>query len=191
MTTARVDEARLRPAGRATREAIETAAHGMFTTQGYDETSVRAIAAAAQVDPALVIRHFGSKEELFLHVIDRTEELDTVYTGPVESFGRTVIGAFVSDEGARLRASFVTLAAAAHHENVRAVLLRRTRETFLAPLVERVAGPHPEQRLMMAGAALHGLFQALYVYRTQELVDADRDFLIETYGDAIQRIITP
>lgn len=48
-----------------TRARILEAARALFAEAGYDGASVREIAAAAAVDPALVIRYFGSKEQLF------------------------------------------------------------------------------------------------------------------------------
>ena len=48
-----------------TRAAILAAAQKLFAGQGYELTTVRDIAAMAEIDPALVIRYFGSKEELF------------------------------------------------------------------------------------------------------------------------------
>lgn len=48
-----------------TREAIVTAASQAFAERGYSGVTVRDIAAAADVDPALVVRYFGSKAALF------------------------------------------------------------------------------------------------------------------------------
>lgn len=48
-----------------TRARILGAARSLFAEAGYDGVSVREIAAAAEADPALVIRYFGSKEQLF------------------------------------------------------------------------------------------------------------------------------
>lgn len=56
----------------ATREALLAAATELFTSRGFDRTSVRDIAAKAEVNQALVFRYFGSKEEL----------LGAVLTGP-------------------------------------------------------------------------------------------------------------
>lgn len=42
----------------------------LFAEQGYAKATVRAIAARAEVSPALVIHHFGSKEQL-RQVVDR------------------------------------------------------------------------------------------------------------------------
>ena len=48
-----------------TKSAILAAARTAFTEKGYENTTIRGIAAAAEVDPALVMRYFGSKEQLF------------------------------------------------------------------------------------------------------------------------------
>lgn len=47
------------------REAIIAAARALFSEHGYKGVTVRDIAAAAGVSPALVIKHYGSKAELF------------------------------------------------------------------------------------------------------------------------------
>ena len=48
-----------------TREAILAAARAQFADHGYDGATIRTIAAAAGVDPALVHHFHGSKEKLF------------------------------------------------------------------------------------------------------------------------------
>ncbi|MEO8021619.1 TetR family transcriptional regulator [Polaromonas sp.] len=53
-----------------TRAAILEAARSLFSERGYDGTTVREVAAAAAADPALVIRYFGSKEELFVRATE-------------------------------------------------------------------------------------------------------------------------
>lgn len=47
-----------------TRARIRDAAIGLFGRDGFAATSVRAVARAAGVSPALVLHHFGSKDEL-------------------------------------------------------------------------------------------------------------------------------
>lgn len=63
-----------RPRGRPrgnppTREAIVSAARGLFLERGYRRTTLRAVAGAAGVDPALIAHHFGSKKGLFADVM--------------------------------------------------------------------------------------------------------------------------
>ena len=50
---------------RRTEARVLAAACQLFAESGFDRTTIRAIAAAAQTDPGLVMRYFGSKEELF------------------------------------------------------------------------------------------------------------------------------
>ncbi|MER7411119.1 TetR/AcrR family transcriptional regulator [Streptomyces cacaoi] len=52
-----------------TAERILAAARALFAESGYDRTTIRAVATRAEVDPALVMQHFGSKDELFRRAI--------------------------------------------------------------------------------------------------------------------------
>lgn len=54
------------------REEIQRAALTLFTRDGYERTSVDAIAAEAGVSKRTVYNHFGDKENLFLSVTQRT-----------------------------------------------------------------------------------------------------------------------
>ncbi|MFC1442449.1 TetR family transcriptional regulator [Streptacidiphilus sp. N1-10] len=49
-----------------TRRAIRTAAFRLFTTQGYDATTVDQIAADAEVSPSTFFRYFPTKEDLIV-----------------------------------------------------------------------------------------------------------------------------
>src|SRR3954470_13687983 len=50
---------------RRTEERILAAAREAFAERGFERTTIRIVAAAAEVDPALVMQYFGSKRELF------------------------------------------------------------------------------------------------------------------------------
>ena len=55
---------------RRTEARILDAATKAFLTAGYERTTIRAVASAAGVDPALVMHYFGSKQELFRRVTE-------------------------------------------------------------------------------------------------------------------------
>jgi TetR/AcrR family transcriptional regulator len=67
-----------RPTGRRdggeTRERILTAGLDVFSENGFDGTTTRAIAARAGVNLGLIKYHFGSKEELWRAAVDRVFE---------------------------------------------------------------------------------------------------------------------
>lgn len=65
MTGAPTSRARRRD---ATRSRIAEAAGRRFASDGFERTTVRAVAADAGVDPALVLHYFGSKAGLFAAV---------------------------------------------------------------------------------------------------------------------------
>ncbi|MFF7251157.1 TetR/AcrR family transcriptional regulator [Embleya sp. NPDC008237] len=66
-----MNKSRGRPRGNPpTRALIAEAARGLFLAHGYRRTTVRAIAAAAGVDQALIKYHFGSKQQLFGEVTE-------------------------------------------------------------------------------------------------------------------------
>ncbi len=48
-----------------TRAAILRAARERFATEGYDRTTIRAVASGADIDPSMVMRYFGNKAQLF------------------------------------------------------------------------------------------------------------------------------
>ncbi len=58
-----------------TRADILSAARRRFATEGFERTTLRAIAADVGVDAALVIRYFGSKQDLFATATEFTIEL--------------------------------------------------------------------------------------------------------------------
>ena len=53
-----------------TKAAILVAARPRFSVDGYQATTIRAVARDAGIDPALVMRYFGSKAELFARATD-------------------------------------------------------------------------------------------------------------------------
>ena len=82
------------------REAILEAARGAFADQGYDAATIRRIAGAAGVDPALVHHYFGNKHKLFLAAanapVDPSEVLASVIDGDRAELGHRLVRAFLT-----------------------------------------------------------------------------------------------
>ncbi|MFE9326387.1 TetR/AcrR family transcriptional regulator [Nocardia sp. NPDC052278] len=81
-----------RPLSRAeqrqsTQSRILDAARRLFAEVGYDRATIRAIAAEAQTDPGLVMRYFGSKDNLFAQASGFEQE-DLVTGTPEEAAGQ-------------------------------------------------------------------------------------------------------
>jgi AcrR family transcriptional regulator len=84
-----------RPAGNSnTRERILDSARDLFARNGIRNTSIRSVAAAANVDSALVHHYFGTKEKLFaaaVHIpIDPMDVIGPLRDVPIEELGHTL-----------------------------------------------------------------------------------------------------
>ena len=89
-----------RPGPSSTRASILAAAVECFAANGYDATSMRHIAAVAGVDPALVRRFFGGKEQLFAEMatalIVPERAVAAVTEGAAEAAGERLLRYFLS-----------------------------------------------------------------------------------------------
>lgn len=183
-----------RPAGQDTRAAIVDAARTLFTSQGYDSVSLRAIAREAGVDPALVHHYFDGKAALFADAVigagfdpaTKLAELDRV---PPGERGRAIVATFLSiwDEEPR-RSSFVALMRAAMSADEG---LRPFQEFLGREVLPHFGGtaddPRGALRSQLVASQVLGMALARYVVRLPEVVDASPEVLVEMVGANLQR----
>ncbi|MGX7680989.1 TetR/AcrR family transcriptional regulator [Jatrophihabitans sp. DSM 45814] len=179
-------------AGESTRDAIARVAKEMFADNGFAGTSLRSVARRVGVDPALVIRYFGSKEELFLDTLMPYETFESAIRGPIDEMGIRLVK-FVADPAARVRrlGTHAALITAANADDVRDRLRRGTMENVVEPVLRRLKGKNRVLRAHLVAAQLAGLLDVLGVIRDETLLDADVDQLAEIYGKSLQALITP
>ncbi len=144
----------------ATRASILTAARERFLRDGYDQAGVRAIAAEAGVDPALICRYFGSKEGLFAEVLQSTTgDSADVVAGERAGFGERMARAML-DPSAPCpdRIAFLQLAARSSSSPAASRLVRRHVETqFIAPFSRWLGEAHGAEKAWLAAAVLVGI----------------------------------
>ncbi|MEV8596268.1 TetR family transcriptional regulator [Streptomyces sp. NPDC052013] len=176
--------------GITTREAIHSAAARLFREHGFARTTVRQIAAAADSDPALVIRHFRSKELLFLETMHLTIDDEPLLDVPLERLGERLVELLVDLDGAA-RGIFLALVRGSGEPQI-SQRLRATHENVLIePLRRRLSGPDADLRARTAAALAAGLLYALWVARDETLLRTDRSALVARYGTLIQQVLTP
>jgi len=178
-----------------TREAISEAARRLFGGGGYDRVTLRAIAAEAGVDPALVIHYFGSKERLFLSIaglpIPPAEILARLAEGDRSSVGlrlaRFVLGRL---EDPRERARITAVVRAAVSEPAAARLMREqlTRELML-PLAEALGSRDAALRANLAGSQVVGLIMARYVVGVEPLASTSPETVVAAVAPTLQRYL--
>lgn len=173
------------------RELIASNARELFEQHGYAGTSVRQIAAAAGVDPSLVIRHFSSKESLFIRVIGLDGYVDPPIAGPIESLGERLATFVLAPEHAEFRTRLSALIRASDREAVREGLRLTVRRMFIDQLVDVLPGADREVRAQLISAQLGGIVQASAAIEEEVLTRVSRRRLIELYGKAIQSLVQP
>ncbi|HXZ65650.1 MAG TPA: TetR family transcriptional regulator [Streptosporangiaceae bacterium] len=186
-----------------TREAILQAARHQFADRGYDGATIRAIAAAAAVDPALVHHFYGTKERLFAAAMRLpfvpSEVITAALTeggrGDGESVGEHMVKtALTLWDNASVRAAFVGILRSALTSEQAATMLREfITEAILRPVAAVASDTDPERtpfRSSLVGSQMLGLALTRYIVQLGPLAVAGPDELAAAIGPTIDRYLT-
>jgi AcrR family transcriptional regulator len=185
-----------RPGPSTTRTEILDAARTLFGTYGFDRTTLRMVADAARVDPALVARAYDGKHGLFLAAVewpwDPLEVVPEVAVGSKRRAGHRMAKLVIDTwEDPEQRAPIVALlVSTAGSEVARRLLGDFITTQVLVPLVRACDFDDPELRGALIGAHNIGLCMARYVLRVEPLASLDADALIDIAGQTTQRLLT-
>jgi AcrR family transcriptional regulator len=174
-----------------TKARILAAARRMFAREGYERATIRAIASAAEADPALVVRYFGSKEGLFAQAAAFDLRLPDIASIPREVLGAALVRHFLDrwegdpdDHALRilLRAAVTSAHAAG-----------RMREIFarqLLPVVAHVAEGQGERRAGLVASQVLGFALCRYILDLPAVTAMDHDTVVAWLGPTVQRYLT-
>ncbi|MDT4913950.1 MAG: hypothetical protein QOC66_3078 [Pseudonocardiales bacterium] len=182
-----------RPTGRTeTRSDILTVARRRFLADGYDRVTMRAVAAEAGVDAALISYHFGSKKGLFGAAMALTanpaEILAAQLDGPLESLPervlRAVIGAWDDGQNTVALRTF-TEAAIREPETARPFRELMERE-MIGRIAERIGGADATRRAGVAMSQIAGLIVTRYILRFEPVASMPVNELVERMSPALR-----
>jgi AcrR family transcriptional regulator len=184
-----------RPGTSGTREGIVDAARRSFGEFGYERTTMRAIASEAGVDPALVVHFFGSKQQLFVSVVELPfapeEVLPRILAGERdavgERFARFIVGV-LEDEDARSVLTGMVRAAASEPEAARMLRELISRRVFAA-IAGSLGLEDAELRAALVGSQVVGLVVARHIVEVEPLASLDADELVAAIGPNLQRYL--
>lgn len=174
---------------------ITAAARDQFAEHGWAGTTIRAVARAADVDPALVYHYFGSKEGLLDAATSPPQKwLDNVVTTwatPIPELGaallRTMLDAWADDEvGPTLQAILQTAA----HEPTTREKLRRVVEGSLMGVSQLGGDEH--NRLVRSGlisSQIMGFALMRYVWKIEPVASMTEDEVLAAVAPNLQRYI--
>ncbi|MEV7683693.1 TetR family transcriptional regulator [Streptomyces sp. NPDC088341] len=182
--------------GPSAQQKILESARAEFAERGYDKTSIRGIAKAAGVDPALVHHYFGTKDEVFAAAVEVSFEpalmvpvlLADGLDGIGERLARYFIGVW---ENPVTRAPMLAIMRSAVTHEAAAKVLR----TFvLRRLLERIAVeldvPNPTFRAELAASHMIGIAFLRYVIKAEPLASADSEEIVTMVAPTLQRYLT-
>ncbi|MCP2266725.1 TetR family transcriptional regulator [Promicromonospora thailandica] len=174
----------------ATRAAILAAARDRFAADGYERATVRAIAHDAGIDPSMVMRYFGSKEDLFAAVID--VELDFPDPSGIDrdAVGVLLVRHFLElwERDGVLRTLLrvgVTNAAGADR-------LRDVFRTQLVPMARELGhgAADAERRAALVASQVLGMALVRYVLALEPAAGLSHDDVVAWLAPTVQRYLT-
>lgn len=179
--------------GAESRRRILDAARDAFAERGYGATTVRAVATAAEVDPAMVFYFFGTKQGLFAAATELPDHLppafDALFTGGLNGLGERLIRTLVTNLDASGRPPLGLLAASPQDRSV--ALLREFLDRELtARLAGLLTAPDAPWRAGAVNVQLLGLAVARYLTRIEPMASASADELVAHFAPIVDHCLT-
>lgn len=193
--TARSRRTGRRPGNADTRTAILDAARTRFAGAGFAKTSIRAVAADAGVDPALVHHYFGTKQQLFAAVVELPVDPEVILRAidsvPVERLGETLVGAVVGLWDSPAGPGVVAIARsllAGEPTLVRSFLL----EVVLERVRARIATDTDDgrARVTLVASQMAGVLITRKVIELEPIASMPLPALVAAVGPTVQRYLT-
>ena len=172
----------------ATRAAILAAARSRFAAEGYERTTLRAVAGDVGVDAAMVIRYFGGKEALFAEAADLELRLPDLSGVGQEDLAGVLLPHFFAvweDD-----ATFLALLRASATSPKAAAVMRGVFASQVVPALASIVPDHPVERAGLLGSLVLGLAMTRYVLINPAMADMDRDEMVAWVTPLVRQALT-
>jgi AcrR family transcriptional regulator len=186
-----------RPAGPSdTRERILASARELFARNGIDRTSIRAVAAGAGVDPALVHHYYGTKQQLFaaaIHIpIDPMMVIGPLRETPVEEIGYKLPSLLLPLWDSEIGSGFIAEIRSLLAGNEVRLLRSFLQEVIAVEVGSRVDTPPGTGaiRVQFVASQLVGVVMARYILELDPFKSLPVERIAKTIGPNLQRYLT-
>jgi AcrR family transcriptional regulator len=184
-----------RPGAPDTRATILDAARSAFAEKGFAGTTIRAVAAAAQVDAALVHHYFGSKDDLFLAAmelpIDPRQVIAPALAGGAEGAGERLLVAFLSMwDDPEIAPSLIGIVRSALQPGGERLITQGFVPVVLLPAGEALGIDRPEVRMPLVISQAAGLILTRYLVKLEPIASMPAEQVVATYAPVMQHYLT-
>jgi AcrR family transcriptional regulator len=176
-----------------TRSGILAAARKLLSEQGYEATTIRAVAAEVGVDPSMVMRYYGSKTGLFSAAVDVDLYLDKVPRTPANELGEALARHFLSRWEGELSDEATTLLLRSAATNADAAQRMRTIfDTQVTTFVREAIDGRTDaaKRAGLVSSQLLGLALTRYVVALRPITAMSVDALVHSVAPVLQHYLT-
>ena len=178
----------MRRSSEQTKAVILAAARERFAESGFERATIRAIAADANIDPSMVMRYFGNKNQLFAAAAEFDLQIPDLSDVEPGDLGARIVAHFV-ERWERDEALVVLL----RSSTTNAEAAQRMREIFttqLLPVIAKVKPADAARRAGLIATQVLGLALCRYVLRLPPVVEMSRDEIVAWLGPTVQRYLT-
>ncbi len=184
-----------RPGAPDTRAEVLAAARTSFAEKGFRGTTIRAVAAAAGVDPALVHHYFGTKDDLFVAAlqipVDPREVLAPVVAAGPDGAGERLLRAFLSVwDDPEIQPGLVALVRSLMSDDGAGLVRDGFIPVVVGPVLAGLVPDRPEVRIPLVASQVIGLILARYVVALPPLAEMPAEDLVARMGPTLQRYLT-
>jgi AcrR family transcriptional regulator len=174
----------------ATKADILSAARSVFANSGYDSVGVRDIAAVAGVNAALIIRYFGSKEELFEKAVTGAFDLNELLNVKREDVGK-LLAHYILQKREREGSlePLLALLRSASSEQGSKLMRQLLDEQFIHPLAKWLGGRQAELRASLIASTMLGLALTKDVLKSERLESSEAETIIKLVAPVLQGYI--
>lgn len=174
-----------------TSATILQAARELFAERGHSATTIRDIAAGAGVDPALVMRYFGSKDELFVRAAAFELSLPALKQVDRSKVGETLLRHFLNVwEGPEANNAMAVLLRSAASNEMSAGKLRELFSAQVLPAIGKVASRATAgKRAGLVATQLLGLALCRYILKIPPVAAMSMEELVRHVAPTLQRYV--
>jgi AcrR family transcriptional regulator len=160
---------------RRTEARILDAATRIFVAEGYERTTIRAVASAAGVDAGLVMHYFGSKQELYRRVIEAAPVPEISGT-PAEAAEQILAG--VADRLTSAPVASLALLRSMLTNPEAASATRAGIARYEAQIAQAIPAGDADLRAAIISAVTLGITVSRHLIKADELATADPERII-------------